>query len=93
MDGTHISEGNGVTHNKKCTQQKAKDIAESTGGDPNVTEKQLTNRVRNKDDWSKVQGMIKESRNGGLNKLITPVPRDKSKERNIVLRKRQKKHH
>ena len=70
---------NSKVHNKKSIRQKAEDIAESMGGDLDATKKQLLDRAQNKEDWRKVQRLIKESGNGGLNKLIIPDLRNENK--------------
>lgn len=69
----------GKLHSKKQIRKKAEEIAEATGEDPDVVEQQLTHRLESKIDCRKIDRLLKDSRNGGLNKLIIPDPRREGK--------------
>ena len=69
----------GKLHNKKHIRKKAEEIAEATGEDPDVVEQQLIHRLESKINWRKINRLLKDSRNGGLNKLIIPDPQREGK--------------
>ena len=77
----------GKLRNKKHIRQKAEDIAEAMGKDPDAVEKQLINRMESKVDWRKINQLVKDSRNGGLNKLIVPDQRREGKRKECCLQK------
>ena len=67
------------TNLTKHIRKKAEEIAEATGEDPDVVEQQLIHRLESNIDWRKINRLLKDSRNGGLNKLIIPDPQRERK--------------